>query len=131
MIPTSPTPPVAIAAVWAGRVMTTLPVLMLIFSAAMKLAGPPDLAKGFDHLGVPLTHAFGLGLLELSCTLIYLIPRTSVLGAILLTGYLGGAIQTHIRIGESVYTHVILGVAIWGGLFLRDPRIRALIPLSH
>ncbi len=127
----SPAPPVSKAARWTGRVMTTLPALMLIFSGAMKLAGPPDLAKGFDHLGIPLSHAVGLGILELACTLIYLIPRTSMLGAILLTGYLGGATATHVRVGDPYFATIILGVVIWGGLFLREPRLRALIPLKR
>jgi hypothetical protein len=121
--------PVSKAALWTGRVMSALPGLMLCFSAAMKFAGPPELAKGFEHMGIPLGHALGLGLLELLCAVIYLIPRTAVIGAILLTGYLGGAIQTHIRVGDPVYTHIVLGVVIWGGLYLRDPRLRALIPL--
>lgn len=124
------TAPVSKAALWTGRVMTTLPALMLLFSGATKFSSSPEIAKGFEHLGVPLNHAVGLGILELACTLTYLIPRTSVLGAILLTGYLGGAIQTHVRIGAPVYTHIILGVFIWGGIFLRDPRLRALIPLK-
>lgn len=109
--------------------MSALPALMLCFSASMKLAGPPELAKGFEQLGVPIGHAFGLGILELACAVIYLIPRTAVIGAILLTGYLGGAIQTHIRVGDPIYTHIVLGVVIWGGLYLRDLRLRALIPL--
>ena len=127
----SPTPvvPVSKKILWTSYVMTALPVLMLLFSASMKLIHPPQLDEGFAHLGIPVSHALGLGILELTCTLIYLIPRTSVLGAILLTGYLGGAMQTHVRIGEAVFAHVIFGVLIWGGLFLRDPRLRALIPL--
>jgi len=124
----APTPP-SKTLLWTGRVLSALPSLLLLFSAAMKLAGPPDLAKGFEHMGIPVGHALGLGILELLCTVIYLIPRTAVLGAILLTGYLGGAIQTHIRVGDPVYTHIVLGVAIWGGLYLRDLRLRALIPL--
>lgn len=116
-------------ALWTGRVMSTLPVLLLLFSAVMKFSGSPDLAKGFEHLQLPLTFATGLGVLELVCTLLYAIPRTAVLGAILLTGYLGGAILTHLRVGDPVYTHPIMGVFIWGGLWLRDPRLRALIPI--
>ena len=127
---TTATPPVSKAALWTGRVMSTLPSLMLLFSGAMKFTTSPQMVEGFQHMGVPFSQAVGLGILEIGCTLIYLIPRTSVLGAILLTGYLGGAIQTHVRIGEPVFTHVILGVFIWGGIFLRDPRIRALIPFK-
>jgi DoxX-like protein len=73
--------------------------------------------------------ALGLGIVELACTVIYIIPRTSVLGAILLTGYLGGAVATHLRIGEPYFMPIIFGVLVWGGLFLRDERLRALIPL--
>jgi DoxX-like family len=76
-----------------------------------------------------ISFALGLGIVELSCTMIYLFPRTSVLGAILLTGYLGGAIATHLRIGEAFYLQLILGVLVWLGLFLRDYRLRALLPL--
>jgi len=111
--------------------MTALPSLMLIFSAAMKFARPPQVLEGFTHLGWPTDLALPLGILELACTVIYLIPRTAVLGAILLTGYLGGAMATHVRLGEPVITHIVLGVAIWGGVFLREPRLRALIPFRR
>jgi hypothetical protein len=121
--------PVSNKILWTSYVMTALPALMLLFSASMKLVHPPQLDEGFVHLGIPVSHALGLGILELVCTLIYVIPRTSVLGAILLTGYLGGAMQTHVRIGEPVFAHIIFGVLIWGALFLRDTRLRALIPL--
>jgi hypothetical protein len=80
---TTPTPRISKAALWTGRVMSTLPALTLIFSAAMKLTRSPDVAKGFEHFGIPLSQTVGLGILELACALIYLIPRTSVLGAIL------------------------------------------------
>jgi len=129
----SPTPPAPVskAAIVTGWVMGILPCLLLVFSAVMKLAHPPQLDEGFSHMGVPIGHALGLGVLELTCTLIYLLPRTSVLGAILLTGYMGGAIQTHIRIGDGIIPHLIVGVLLWGGLYLRDPRLRALIPLRN
>jgi uncharacterized membrane protein YphA (DoxX/SURF4 family) len=113
---------------WTGRILSVAPALMLVFSAAMKLIHPPELDQGFAHLGLPLSLAFGLGILELTCTAIYLIPRTSVLGAILLTGYLGGATLTHLRVGDPYYTQPLLGVLLWGGLYLRDPRLQALIP---
>ena len=114
---------------WAGRIMSALPVLMLLFSAVMKFLKPPDVVKGFTHLGYPESLALGLGIVELACTVIYIIPRTSVLGAILLTGYLGGAVATLLRIGEPYFMPIIFGVLVWGGLFLRDERLRALIPL--
>ncbi len=127
----SPTPasPVSKKALWIGRIMTALPVLMLLFSAVMKLINAPGVADGFTHLGWPTSLTFGLGLLEVSCAILYAIPRTAVLGAILVTGYLGGAIATHVRIGEPFIMQAIFGVLVWGGLYLRDPRIRALIPL--
>ena len=128
----SPTPssPLSAKALWTGRVLSIAPSLLLLFSAGMKLAHPPQLDEGFAQLGVPLSHAFGLGVLELGCAVLYLIPRTSVLGAILLTGYLGGAIQTHLRVGDPWVVQVILGVLVWGGLYLREPRLRALLPLK-
>lgn len=116
---------------WTGRIMSALPVLMLLFSAIMKLVKPPGLAEGFAHLGLPESLALGVGILELTCTLVYVVPRTSVLGAILLTGYLGGAIVAHLRVGDAFFGPIVLGVLIWGGLYLRDPRLRALIPLRR
>ena len=114
---------------WAGRIMSALPVLMLLFSASMKLAKPPMVVEGMAKSGIPEHLAFGIGILELACTILYVIPQTAVLGAILLTGYLGGAIMTHLRLGEPWIGPFVFGVFIWGGLFLRDPRLRALIPL--
>ena len=124
-------PAVSRKALWIGRIMSALPVLMLLFSAAMKFAKPPQVLEGFTHMGYPESLALGLGILELACTILYVIPRTSVLGAILVTGYLGGAIATHVRIGEQFVMPIVLGVFVWGGLFLRDPRLRSLIPLRR
>jgi hypothetical protein len=125
----TPTAPVSKAALWAGRVASALPVLMLVFSGVMKLVKPAPVVEGFAHLGWDDQLALGLGILELGCTTIYLIPRTAVLGAILLTGYLGGAIATHVRIGEPYFLQAGLGVLVWLGLYLRDARLRALLPL--
>ena len=116
---------------WAGYVIGALPVLLLLMSAVMKLIKPPPVVEGFAHLGLPESLALGLGILELACTVAYLIPQTSVLGAILLTGYLGGATVTHLRVGDPFFMPVILGILIWGGLYLRDARLRALIPLRR
>lgn len=121
--------PVSKTMLWTGRVISALPVLLLLFSAAMKFLKPPEVVEGMAHLGYPENLTLGLGITELACTVIYAIPRTSVLGAILLTGYLGGATATHVRIGEPFFTPIIAGVLVWLGLFLRDPRLRALIPL--
>ena len=117
------------AALWTGWIMTVLPALLLLFSAFTKFAKPPPVVEGFVHLGIPIGLALPLGILELTCTVIYLIPRTSVLGAILLTGYLGGATCATLRVGDLFIPPVIAGVLVWGGLYLRDRRIRALIPL--
>jgi DoxX-like protein len=97
----------------------------------MKLAKPAPVVEGFVRLGYPESLALGIGIVELACAVIYVIPRTSVLGAILLTGYLGGATATHVRIGEPFFMPIILGVLVWGGLFLRDERLRALLPLRQ
>ncbi len=130
MEPVNENAPVSKTMLWAGYVVTALPVLMLFFSAAMKFIKPAGFSEGMTLLGWPDHLAFTLGILELGCTIIYLIPRTAVLGAILLTGYLGGATATHVRIGDpSFIGAVIFGIMIWLGLYLRDARIRALIPL--
>ena len=129
MAPESPTPSVSKTALWTGWVLTVLPSLLLLFSAVMKLMKAPGLANGLAHFGVPLSQATGLGVLELGCTLLFLVPRTAVLGAILVTGYLGGATAINVRVGDPGYATVVLGVVVWGGLFLRDPRLRALLPL--
>ncbi len=114
---------------WVGYLMGALPVLMLLFSASMKLLKVPAAMEGFAHLGYPEYVALPLGIVELVSTALYVIPRTSVLGAILLTGYLGGATATHARVGEPFHMAVLLGILVWGGLYLRDMRLRALIPL--
>jgi hypothetical protein len=113
---------------WAGWILTTLMVLMFLFSAVMKFIMPPDVVEGFAHLELPESFALGLGILELACAVIYLVPRTAVLGAILLTGYLGGAILTHLRVGDPFVSPIVVGVLVWGGIFLREPRLWALIP---
>ena len=122
--------PVSKTRLWAGRVMSALPALLLLFSGVMKLMRPAPVLQGFAHFGYPESHILGIGILEIACTIIYLIPRTSVLGAILVTGYLGGATASNVRVGDpSFYLTVILGVLAWGGLYLREDRLRALIPL--
>jgi len=113
----------------AGWILTILPVPLLLMSGVMKLGNDPKVVEGFAKW--PAGSAITIGILELACTVIYLIPRTSVLGAILLTGYLGGATATSMQMGAGYMTlmPVGFGVLAWGGLFLRDPRVRALIPL--
>jgi len=95
----------------------------------MKLMAPPTVVEGFAHLGYPESLALGIGIVELLCVVLYVVPKTAILGAILLTGYLGGATASHVRIGEPLHMAVLLGVVIWGSLYLRDARLRALIPL--
>jgi DoxX-like family len=124
--------PASKAMFWTGWILTVLPSLMLFFSASLKFTGSDEMLKSMDHLGYPGKVLLPLGILEVACTLVYLNPRTAVLGAILLTGYLGGAIATHLRLleGQSVVP-LVLGVLLWGGLFLRDARVRALIPFRR
>lgn len=117
---------------WAGWILSGLPALLLLFSGTMKLVNPPPVVAEFARLGYAEGAGFGIGMLEILCTVIYLIPRTSILGAILLTGYLGGATATHVRIGDPVNAFImpaVIGAVLWAGLYLRDARVRALIPL--
>jgi hypothetical protein len=116
---------------WAGYILSALPVLMLFFSGVMKLVQPAPVIEGFIRLGYPENLALGIGIVELVCAVLYVVPRTSVFGAILLTGYLGGATATHLRIGEPFFAPIVLGVMVWGGLFFRDARLRALLPLRE
>jgi hypothetical protein len=118
---------------WAGRSMTALPVLFLLFDSVIKLIRIDPVVQSFTELGYPVELAIGIGLLELVCLTAYVIPRSSVLGAILLTGYLGGAVATHVRVGSPLFTHVLFPVYVaallWGGIYLREDRLRALVPL--
>jgi hypothetical protein len=120
---------------WAGRILSGLVIVFLLLDGAMKLVPLDIVVETSEQFGIPAGLARTLGILTLVCTILYAIPRTSVLGAILLTGYLGGAIYTHLRAGSPVFTHLLfgvyLGLMIWGGLYLRDERLRALIPLTR
>lgn len=120
--------PVSKTMLWTGRLLSTPPVLLLLMSGVMKLTQNADVVKGFADW--PAGIALPLGIVELTCTAIYLVPCTSVLGAILLTGYLGGATATVVHAGQAnfAFMTVGLGVLLWGGLWLRDPRLRALLP---
>jgi DoxX-like family len=117
--------------VWVGRVISVLVSLLFVMSALMKLKGGAEVAQGMAHLGLPESLRVPLAILELACALIYLIPAISVLGAILLTGYIGGAICTHWRVGDPVLIQTALGIFVWLGLYLRENRLRALIPLRR
>lgn len=114
---------------WISWAVSVAGVGPFIVGAVMKFIGSAQVVEGLAHFGWPPDSLLLLGLIEISCVVIYLLPRTSVLGAILLTGYIGGAIATHLRLGENVILQVVLGIIIWGGLYLREPRIQALIPL--
>ena len=114
---------------WVGWIMTVLPVAMFIMGGVMGLTKQKTAVDGLVQYGYPENVGVILAGVQLACALLYIIPQTSVLGAILFTGYLGGAVATHVRAGESNwYIAVIFGVVVWGGLFLRDARVRALIP---
>jgi hypothetical protein len=124
--------PGSAAAVWAGRIASALGVLFLIFDGGIKVLQLAPAVEATAQLGYPTSLVLAIGAIELACLVVYVIPRTAVLGAILLTGYLGGAIATQVRSGApafSVVFPVILGALLWGGLYLRDQRLRALIPL--
>ena len=114
---------------WGSWALSGIPAGMMAMSAGMKLAGVAGLAEGFAHMGGPLEMATGLGVLELACVVVYLVPRTAVLGALLITGYMGGATMTHLRVGDPAWTQPLLGAMAWGGLYLRDARVRELLPL--
>ena len=117
--------------VWAGRIISALAGLPLLVSAGFKVSGNPQIAQGFAHLGLPISMLVLLAVLEAVSAILYLIPMTSVVGAILVTGYMGGAIVTHLRVGESVGVQVLIPILAWLGLYLREPRVRALIPLKQ
>lgn len=122
------TVPVPKTMMWAGHIVRTLAVLFLLFDAVLHLMRPAPVEVAFAQLGYPLDLAVGIGILELVCVAIYVIPRTSPLGPILLTGYLGGAVASQLRVGHSLFETVfpiIIGVLVWGGLFLCDGRLRA------
>jgi hypothetical protein len=114
--------------VWTGRVISALASFVFVMSALMKFKGGPELTEGMAHLGFPESLVTPLAVLELSCVLVYAIPATSILGAILLSGYMGGAICTHLRVGDPFVVQALVGVLVWIGIGLREPRLKALIP---
>ena len=120
------------ATLWTGRIMSGLPVLFLLMDGVMKLAKPEPVVKATVELGFSESVIVPLGIVLLASVILYVIPRTAVLGAILLTGYLGGAIATHVRVGNPLLSHTLFPVYVaallWGGLYLRDARVRALMP---
>jgi hypothetical protein len=117
---------------WTGWILGGLPALFLLFDGVMKLVKPAPVVEATVNLGYPESVIVPLGIVLLVCTLLYLAPRTAILGAILLSGYLGGAVATHVRAGEgwfSILFPVAFGVLLWGGLWLRDVRLRSLVPM--
>jgi hypothetical protein len=126
---------ISTGAAWTGRIMSALIILFLVFDGAIKLVPIAPVTETMEQLGYSGSAdlARGLGILTLVCALLYAVPRTAVLGAIVLTGLLGGAIATHLGVGSPLFSHLLfglyLGLMAWGGLYLRDERLRALIPL--
>jgi hypothetical protein len=120
-------------ALWVGRILSGLAVLFLLFDATLKVLSLPPAVQGTRELGYPESVVFGLGIVQVVCLIAYLVPRTSVLGAVLWTGYLGGAVATHVRIGHPLFSHTLFPVYVatllWAGLWLRDGRIRAVLPV--
>jgi hypothetical protein len=131
------TAPVAKPARWTGRALSGLVIVFLLFDGAIKLVPWPIVTETMDKMGYGSseTLARSLGIITIVCTVLYSVPPTSILGAILLTGYLGGAISSHVRIDSPLFTHTLfglyLGVMVWGGLWLRDPDLRNLIPFRR
>ena len=118
---------------WTGRVLSALPVIAMVLSGAMKLSHAPQLVLQWTtKFGYPESELTLIGLLEVACAVIYVIPRTAVLGAVLVTAYFGGAVATHVRISDpSAILVIVLGIFAWAGLYLRDDRVRALLPLRE
>jgi hypothetical protein len=116
---------------WAGIAMSALAVAFLTFDGAMKLAKIGPVLEGMARVGYPEATARPIGFVLLACVALYIVPRTAIIGAVVLTGYLGGAIATHVRLEDPLFTHVLapiyVAVLAWGGLYLRDPRVRALL----
>ena len=123
-----PTPATPRWMLWTGRILSAFSIFGLGMSAMMKLTNNPQAVEGLAKFGYDPKTLMGLGIVELASTVLYAIPQTSVLGAILLTGYLGGATATHVRVSEGFAAPIILGVLVWGGLVLREARLRSILP---
>ncbi len=121
--------------IWIGRTLSALAILFLSFDTIVKVLRLPVAIEGTTQLGYPESTVFVIGTIQLVCLVLYVIPQTSVFGAILFTGYLGGAIATHLRIGSPLFTHILfpiyVAVLIWGGLYAREPRLRAMVPIRR
>ena len=121
----------ALIMLWTGRVLSGLVVAALLASGVMKFLGGPEMEKGMEHLGWPVKLAIALGILEITVTIIYAVPQTSIVGAILIAGYMGGAIATHVRVGDPFIFQIVIGLIAWLGIYLREPRLWKLIPLRR
>lgn len=130
-VPTAPSPQISKPAFWTGVACSAIPCLMLLSGSIMAWTQSPTVIEGTTHLGYPVNSLPVIGTLELFCAVLYLIPRTTILGAILLTAYFGGATASHVRIQEPFFPPIVMGILVWGGLWLRDQTIRALIPLRQ
>ena len=117
--------------VWAGWVVSALVAFVFAMSAFMKLKGGEEVTQGVAHLGLPEASIGTFAIIEFSCLAIYAIPQTAVLGAILLTGYLGGAILAHLRVGDPLVTPILIGAFVWLGIYLREPRLKNLVPVRR
>jgi len=117
--------------VWVSWAISVLTCLVFLFSAFLKIKDGPQVLQGMGHLGMRPALLAPLAVVEISCVVLYLIPATAVLGAILMTGYIGGAICTHLRVGDPFYVQIVLGILIWLGLYLREDRLKPLIPLRR
>jgi len=115
--------------IWAGRILSAIPVLLMVLSAIMKLVGGPEMMRNWASFGYPPSTLVPIGILEIACALLYVIPRTSVLGAAFVTAYLGGAVATHVRaLQPAAVGPAVLGALAWVGLYLREARLRPLFP---
>ena len=131
MEPMTQAAPVSKSMLWAGRIISGLVILMMLFDATIKVIKLPAAVDGTARLGYPAGLLVPIGLVALACVIAYAIPRTSLLGAILLTGYFGGATATQVRVQDPWFLFpIFLGVLVWLGLFLRDGRLRSVIPLT-
>jgi hypothetical protein len=117
---------------WTGRVLSGIPAALVLFGAIMKIVKAAPVITGMTQHGIGENLIVLIGVIELACAVVYLIPKTAVLGAILMTALMGGATFTNIRVGDSTYVmNVILGVMVWAGLYVRDSRLRDLIPVRR
>lgn len=123
--------PVSKTMLRTGRIISALPVLLFVATGMFGVLKPAAAMQGAAHYGFPEGTLLRITIVEIVCAILYVIPRTAVLGAILLTGYLGGAVVTHVRVGEPFFIPLIVGIMVWAGLYLRDARLRVLIPLRR